>query len=262
MNLTFAERLLQDYGIAAPEEIDLEAIAFDQGAVVKYRPLNTCEARIVGHGHSAIISINERSLPERQRFSLGHELGHWVQDKGMVSLACGRSDIGPHRSGPGGPENLANVFASQILMPDYLFRPLSAKLPVTFEAARELGARFRSSLTATAIKLVKMGHSPAVVACHKEGRLEWFFRGPDVPRAIALWPELDSDSQAYDLWKRVRTSDKPQLQSAEAWIDCDGAEDYEIMEHSILVAPSVTVTLLWWKDEAQIHAVQYKRRER
>lgn len=259
MEVTYAEKLLQGYGIAAPEEIDLEAIAFDHGARVKYRPLNTCEARIVGHGEKAVITINQNSLPERQRFSLGHELGHWIQDKGMVFMACGRSDIGPHRAGAGGAENLANLFASQILMPDYLFRPLSARRPVTFETAREVGARFRSSLTATAIKLVKTGHCPAMVTCYVNGALEWFIPGPDVPRVLKPWAELDPDSRAYDLWKGHRSHGKPALQSAETWIECEGSEDYEVIEDSILVAQGVTVTLLWWKDEAQIHAAQFMR---
>ena len=82
MNPTFAELLLQEYGVSQPEDIDLEAIAFDQGATIKYRRMDSCEARISGHGTTAVISINNTSHPDRQRFSLAHELGHWVQDKG------------------------------------------------------------------------------------------------------------------------------------------------------------------------------------
>lgn len=259
MSLTFAEQLLQGYGIEQPEEIDLEAIAFDQGATVRYGVLNTCEARIVGHGFTAIITIKKDAHPDRKRFSLGHELGHWIQDKGTVSLSCGRGDIGPQRTAAGSAESLANAFASQILMPDYLFRPLSAKRPLTFETAEDLRLRFHSSLTATAIKLVKMGHAPGMVVCHKEGRLSWAVPGPDVPRVLQPCQELDSDSQAYDLWKGQATASKPQLQSADTWIDCEAAEDYELIEHSILVAPGITVSLLSWKDEAQIREAPVKR---
>ncbi len=253
MSLTFAEQLLQGYGITQPEDIDVEAIAFDQGAIVKYRPMSTCEARIIGHGDSAVISINNRSLPERQRFSLGHELGHWTQDKGMVSLSCVRSDIGPQRAGIGNPESQANAFATQLLMPDYIFKPISAQLPLTFETVRQLGKRFGTSLTATAIKLVKTAHFPGMVACYKDGRLHWAVPGPDVPRALQPVRALDEDSRAYELWKGGQSvSAKPQLQSADTWIDCLSAEDYSLIEDSILVSPGVTVSLLWWKDEAQI----------
>jgi hypothetical protein len=40
--LSRAERLLHDLGIRAPGEIDLEAIAFSQGALVKFRPMDRC----------------------------------------------------------------------------------------------------------------------------------------------------------------------------------------------------------------------------
>jgi hypothetical protein len=85
MNLTFAERLLQTYGITEPEEIDIEAIAYDQGAEVRYRKLDSCEARIIGYGSRAVITIDSDAHPRRKRFSLGHELGHWIQDKSVIA---------------------------------------------------------------------------------------------------------------------------------------------------------------------------------
>jgi IrrE N-terminal-like domain len=256
VNPTFAELLLQEYGVSQPEDIDLEAIAYDQGATVKYRRMDSCEARIIGHGTTAVISINNTSHPNRQRFSLGHELDHWVQDKGAISLGCARGDIGSHRSGLLNAESSANSFASQILMPDYLFRPLAVKQPLTFETAEILRKRFNTSRTATALKLVKLGHFPGMVVCYKDGILKWAIPGPDVPRVLQPVRALDDDSQAYALWKAgAKLESSPVLQSADTWIDCEGAEDYTLVETSILVAEGVTVSLLWWKDESQIEAV-------
>ena len=45
---TPAERMLMDLGISEPKEIDLDAIAWTKGAVVNYRPMDGCEATIVG----------------------------------------------------------------------------------------------------------------------------------------------------------------------------------------------------------------------
>ena len=42
-------------------------------------PLTGCEANIIGRGDKAIITINSKSIPGRQRFSAGHELGHWMR---------------------------------------------------------------------------------------------------------------------------------------------------------------------------------------
>jgi hypothetical protein len=70
--VTSAERLLQELGVMEPGEIDLEAIAFHLGARVRYRPLDGCEARIIGSNDAAIITVNERSSYRRKRFSIAH----------------------------------------------------------------------------------------------------------------------------------------------------------------------------------------------
>lgn len=81
MSDRFAEQLIAELGICKPADIDLDAIALVQGVTVKYEPLEGCEALIVGHGERAIVTVNKKSMPERQRFSLGHELGHWTHHK-------------------------------------------------------------------------------------------------------------------------------------------------------------------------------------
>lgn len=87
-----AELLLQELGITEPREIDLEAIAWTQGVHVRYRPLDGCEARIIGCGDRAIITVNDRSSARRQRFSIGHELGHWKWHRGRI-LVCRADEI-------------------------------------------------------------------------------------------------------------------------------------------------------------------------
>ena len=44
---TEAERVLLDLGVTKPSEIDLEAVAYSLGAIVKFRPMDGCEATIV-----------------------------------------------------------------------------------------------------------------------------------------------------------------------------------------------------------------------
>lgn len=91
--LSHAEKILKWLGITEPREIDLEAIAWTLGVRVKCRPLDGCEARIVGHNDQAIITVNSRSSPQRQRFSLAHELGHWNHHRGRI-LVCRADEIG------------------------------------------------------------------------------------------------------------------------------------------------------------------------
>jgi hypothetical protein len=62
---SLAERLLQELGITEPKEIDLEAIAYHVGAHVRRQPLDGCEARIIGCGDRAIITVKARSSHRR-----------------------------------------------------------------------------------------------------------------------------------------------------------------------------------------------------
>jgi Zn-dependent peptidase ImmA (M78 family) len=109
--------MLVALGIERPDQIDLEAIAWEAGVLVRYRPLDQCEARIVGSKERAIITVDSRSIPARQRFSLAHEIGHCHHHRGRI-LFCGAADIGNPARGPLDPESQADQFASDLLLPD------------------------------------------------------------------------------------------------------------------------------------------------
>src|SRR5258708_346293 len=119
MSYSAPERLLKSLGIDRPEDIDLEAVAWSLGAKVKYRPLKSCEARICGYENKAIISVDNRKIPQRQRFSVAHEIGHWIYHRGQL-LICRASDIGSFggfRKGATSPEFVADQFASELILP-------------------------------------------------------------------------------------------------------------------------------------------------
>ncbi len=250
-----AASILDELGITDPAEIDVEAIAYYCNAIVKYAQLEACEARIVALGDEAIITVNERSRPERQRFSVGHELGHWVGDRRTGGFFCSVDAIETPRDAYFDPEQRANDFAGDLLMPRYLFEPRAKAGAINVDAADHLAVEFNCSLTATSIRLVQLGGRPAMVTCYDRSRRRWFRRSPGVPEAF--WPvrDLQKDSEAFDLLKvraRPGTRSRPSLTPADLWIDRRDAGDYGIIEQSIVVEDGVVLTILWWKDERQI----------
>src|ERR1051325_9726388 len=120
------KELLDEIGITAPEELDLEAIAQYVSATVTRRPLTGVEARIVGIDDAAIITVNSNSPDSRQRFSIGHELGHWMYDRGKIDLACGADKQERFYTGTD-KESLANEFATDLLLPSSMFVPRLAR---------------------------------------------------------------------------------------------------------------------------------------
>lgn len=245
MSLTSAERLLKRLGITEPDEIDLEAIAFDVGAQIRYRPLDGCEARIVGYGDNAIITINVRSSFQRQRFSIAHELGHWEHHRAQ-RLVCRVEG----RQSALASERLADSYAANLLMPHYLFRPLAHEQgKLTFKAVSALANIFTTSLTATAIRLVESDHSPALLICHDRGGRRWFTRAPSLAEHWFPKSELDTASSAFDVVYGTRQGDPmPRKIRAEAWFDCWEARGYDIHEQTMRVGDGEILTLLLFTD--------------
>ncbi len=244
--------ILEELGITDPGDIDIEAISQHCGATVAYAPLSGCEARLLGHGEKAIITVREDAPRGRQRFSAAHELGHWMRDRNKVAYACGAAIFKTQWSTErDDPERRANRYAAELLLPEGIFRPVTRGKPVTFATARDLANLFETSLTATAIRLVEIGYLPAMAVCSSRDRREWFFRGGDIP----LWPleKLGRDTVAYDLLNDSGIGDPgPTEVCAAGWIDHVDAGQYSIVEDCRRIGPGLILSLLWWEDERQL----------
>lgn len=259
--LTAAEQVLAELGIADPSEIDLEAIAWTLGARVRYRPLDSCEARIVGNGDRAVITVNDRSHPRRQRFSVAHELGHWRYHRGRL-LVCRADDIG--RAGDNRPmsERTADNYAAQLLMPGYLFEPIARSHPkLTFHAVRAIADIFDTSLTSTAIRLVDSRHTPAVLVCHGPLGRKWFTRSPDVPDRWFPRDTLDPESFAFGvLFGDAQDDRTPRKIGADAWFDRWEAERFDVLEQTVRIAPDEILTFVLITDDKMLAEFDRDRR--
>lgn len=250
--LTPAENVLQSLGITEPGEIDLEAIAWTLGVKVRFRPLDGCEARILGKGDCAIVTVNCKSNPGRQRFSLAHELGHWQFHRGQI-MVCRSEEIGSYDPKASTAEKRADTYAADLLMPNYLFRPAMRKFRrLDFDAINYLKTIFDVSFTAAAIRFVERGDHPAILVCHNQNRRSWFVRSSLVPDRWFPRPELQPESSAMDvLYCQLPKPQNSRLRriSAEAWFDRWDAQKYHIHEQTYKISPSEILTLLIFEDE-------------
>ena len=194
-----AERLLWGYGVTAPQHIDLEGIAADHHAKVVYRHLGGCEARLVASAEQAVISVNPSNYEGRQRFSLAHELAHWICDRNTGTFLCAKSDIGPQNAEAKSVEAYANSYASQLILPDYLVAPWVQDKKANLDVATSLAKDFGASLTAAAIKLSKRSMIPSCIVCHNQSRLIWHQRNKSFPQDFYIKPELHQETDAFTL---------------------------------------------------------------
>jgi IrrE N-terminal-like domain len=249
------ERLLAELGITEPADIELPAIAMYCGAVVVEQDLRGCEARIIGRDDRAFITVNAASSAERKRWSIGHELGHWMHHRGSAAFRCSKRDFNEWLTVS--PEQQANQYGADLLLPKSMFLPRIAQRPITLQTVEELARTFGTSLTATAIRLVQIGSSPSIVVLSDRNGVRWSIRNKDVPYPVRLRREPSSDTVAYDL---ARGGDDPGRAvdvGAAGWFEDGAAARTYVQEDSRHVTRELILTLLWWPDEA--HLLAYAR---
>ena len=244
---TPAEALLRSLGITRPDDIDLEAIAWSVGAKVREAELPSCEARIIGFQDQAIITVRNSGDPRRRRFSIGHELGHWVHHRGRSSI-CRSSDIGNPRAASQ-LEKQADRFAADLLMPRYLFIPSAAQLKrPDFEGIDELATTFSTSRLATALRCVDIGTWPVILICHGSSGRRWFKRAASVPDEWFPREDLDPSSPSFLVLFGTVERTRSQNVAASLWFDRRDASRYRIIEQSLKAHGGTMLTLLTFTD--------------
>ena len=243
--LSRPERLLWMHGVRMPEHIDLEAIAGAAGAHVIYRNLDGCAARLVAAGDRAVISIAIDDNHGRKRFSLGHDLAHWVQDAQRSSFKCSNADIGPQNAEAKSIEADANGFASQLILPDYLVWPWVADRKPSLDLASAMGNDFQSSLTASALKLLQRAKVPTAITCHDQRKLKWSRRSRDFSTDFYILNELHQETVAFEMaFGATKGLARLKRESASRWISGPGTFRMEVWSQSIKLPEGSVLTML------------------
>lgn len=126
--------------------------------------------------------------PQHRRFTAAHELGHYHLD-GHVEQMFARGiswvpSTGSHfQDGANQVEREADFFASELLMPEPLVRPLVRGTP-TLRQVRNLASRCDTSLSAAAITVTRLTGEPLAIIVSKGGVVEW----PAFSPALAAYP--------------------------------------------------------------------------
>jgi Zn-dependent peptidase ImmA (M78 family) len=243
--LSRPERLLWGHGVRKPEHIDLEAIAGARGAHVVYRRLDGCAARLVAAGDSAVISVAMDDNLGRRRFSLGHELAHWMQDAQRTSFKCTSTDIGPQNAEAKTIEADANSFASQLILPDYLVWPWVGDRKPSLDLANAMGGAFQASLTASALKLLQRAKLPTAITCHDQRRLKWSRRSLAFSADFYILSELHQDTTAFEMaFGSAKGLSRPKRESASRWVSGPGAYRMDVWSQSIKLPEGSVLTMI------------------
>lgn len=240
-----ASEIIENYGISSPEHLRVRDIAFDLGATVIEEPIRMAAASIVRIGDKATIRVRPSDMPERKRFSIAHEMGHFKMGHiQSIQRICSNKDMMSwHKTSQ---ETEANFFASELILPKKLVVKRCDVASVNFEPIREIAKDFRSSLTATAIKFVRLCPEKCAVVYSQQGKILWYYKSDDWWPYIPKYVPLDRRTIAYDFFQGEQIPDEPIEVDADAWAGARGLE--EIVEHSIGSANyGFVLSILWIK---------------
>ncbi len=251
--ISTASKIIADLKIKNPREIRIELIAQSFGATVSCAPLRAAAGRLVRYGDFGIITVpNDFRNEGRKRFSIGHELGHFILHKGIVDFSlCSVTDMNDWK-GIKIRETEANQFSGELLMPQDLFLQKTIKQKPNMKLIKQLASEFRTSLTATAIRFIHVTKEPCALIYCVNGKIEWTMKNDaDFKYVIKKHgQEVDEESYAYEAFKGQGDFEEGNLIPASAWVQSKYLfeTDLEFIESTCFLSSfNAVLSLLWEK---------------
>lgn len=157
-----ANQLLVEARIPAPP-VPVEQVANSLGIEIELADIGEdCSGVLVRHGNRAIIGVNKTHPLNRRRFSIAHEIGHFVLHEGDTYIDKGyRVHFRDLESGSGtkGEEMDANAFAAALLMPAEWVRDAFFQQPFELtedDVLQMLAQKFQVSTQAMSYRLMRL----------------------------------------------------------------------------------------------------------
>ncbi len=256
-----AQRLHDKYGVINPEDIRLEDIAYAEGLSVVDGGVTGSDARLVLHNkQSGTIRVKAGVDRGRRRFSIAHEIGHFILHPNGLSR-CSTEDLSTWHKGD--RESQANAFAAEFILPSRMTRKYCEVDNISLAPAKLMAEKFHVSLTASLIRFVDLCPTPcAVIAAAADTRtIRWSSpSGADAqfPLRLPAWGDsLDPGALAAHLVKKNTQSTEPSVVGSHVWLEeptklPDHVEVYE--DAVVLPSYNMTLSLVWlegWDGEGE-----------
>ena len=250
-----ARALSRRFGVTAAEHIHVEAFAARLGATIEVGPLEGAIAQLVRVGSAVHIIVSERVTDACAiRFSIAHELGHFVlghpsrPPAELCSAPRGRqAALRVDGCELRNYELEANAFAGELLMPEHLLRRACEVSPVSMDVPRRIAREYNVSILASAIQFAELSPERCAAVLSARREVVWSAPSPTFVRDIPRGRRLDPESVAWDFFVTGAIDDRAQPVPADAWFDT--TVEVDIVEHSIASPEHGTVLSLVWIPE-------------
>jgi hypothetical protein len=229
--------------------VSVEAYAAHIGAVIRpQRDLGPDEPGwSFENNGKRFICVNANDLPERQRFTVCHELAHIV-----LRLPS------EHQEAPSwshvkrsANEICCDIFAAELLLPAALVQPLVARAEIGFPSIDELASRAQASFSTTGSRFAALAKAPCAFVFSDAGAVRYASRSTALREAKG-WIAPRTPLPRGSISERVRAGescDRAEEIAADMWL-ADWKRGGDLLEQARHLAKwDQTLTLLWFEDE-------------
>jgi Zn-dependent peptidase ImmA (M78 family) len=179
-----AFRLNKRFAVKKPGALDLDNLAMALDVLVINGGITGASGRLTRKDDEGRIRVNSNIRENgARRFTIAHELGHWELHKNESQLfLCTSADMRDYDRSP--LEIEANRFASELILPSALFRPMISKVEPNLKTIGVWAEMFGASLVATSIRFIHESRKASIVVSIRNGAVEWWWKNNDLCR---LW---------------------------------------------------------------------------
>jgi Zn-dependent peptidase ImmA (M78 family) len=229
--------------------VDVAAYAKAVNARIRYEALERGESGYtVPKAAGFVITVNSEESPERQRFTVCHEIAHILLRLPMLhgevpSWSYTKRDLN---------EVWCDIFASELLMPSQQFSALIPKGEPSIGIIDDLAQRFGASFPATASRYATLAAFPCAYVTMENGVVR--YAGPNAAlrrRGIRMSMKcpIPGGSVAERLRRVGESSSAVEEVAQDIWLEnCDAGYDlWELSRH--FQKYDQTISLLWCTEE-------------
>jgi hypothetical protein len=122
------------------------------------------------------IFYNGKASPERRRFTIAHELGHFILHRSQqMTFSCDKESVYSGADAIGNIEREADEFASNLLMPGDLLREWITRQKIDLRILSAIAKRFQVSFEALCIRFIKFTPERSILVYWDNGyaKYEW-----------------------------------------------------------------------------------------
>jgi len=151
--------------------------------------IDSCEGMLVRNPKDAAewgIFYNGKASPERRRFTIAHELGHFILHRSQrPSFSCDKESVYSGADTIRTIEREADDFASNLLMPGDLLREWISDQQIDLHVLSAIAKRFEVSFEALCIRFIKFTPQRAILVYWDNGFAKYEWRSSSAVRTRA-----------------------------------------------------------------------------